>query len=71
MIEEVKAQQRVDFELIPDGVLLKQDRIYVPRDVEVKQAILEEAHSSAYAMHPRYQDVQNVKKILLVARYEK
>ena len=52
LIEEVKAQQRVDFELRPDGVLLKQDRIYVPRDEEVKQAILEEAHSSAYAMHP-------------------
>ena len=24
----------------------------MPRDEEVKQAILEEAHSSAYAMHP-------------------
>ena len=51
LIEEVKAQQRVDYELRSDGALLKHDRIYVPRNVEVKQAILEEAHSSAYAMH--------------------
>ena len=52
LVEEVKTQQRTDFELRPDGVLLKQGRIYVPKDEEVKQVILEEAHNSAYAMHP-------------------
>jgi len=52
LIEEVKAQQIMDDKLRSDGALLKHDRIYVPRNVEVKQAILEEAHSSAYAMHP-------------------
>jgi len=52
LIEKVKAQQRVDYELRSDGALLKHDRIYVPRNVEVKQVILEKAHSAAYAMHP-------------------
>ena len=52
LIEEVKAQQRVDYEFRFDGALLKHCRIYVPKNVEVKQVILEEAHSSAYAMHP-------------------
>ena len=32
LVEEVKTQQRTDFELRPDGVLLKQGRIYVPKD---------------------------------------
>jgi len=52
LIEKVKAQQRVDYELRSDGALLKHDRIYVPRNVEVKLAILKEALSSTYAMHP-------------------
>ena len=72
LIEEVKAQQRVDYELRSDGALLKHGRIYVPKNMEVKQAILEEAHSLAYAMHPgntkMYRDVT---EFLLVARYEK
>ena len=72
LIKEVKAQQRVDYELRSDGALLKHGRIYVPKNMKVKQAILEEAHSLAYAMHPgntkMYRDVT---EFLLVARYEK
>ena len=52
LLEEVKVQQRVDFKLRSDGALLKHGKIYVPKDTNVKHAILEEAHSSAYAMHP-------------------
>ncbi|XP_038895988.1 uncharacterized protein LOC120084165 [Benincasa hispida] len=33
-------------------VLEKEGRMYVPNKLRLKQAILEEAHSSAYAMHP-------------------
>ena len=50
--EEMKAQQRADFELRSDGALLKHGRVYVPKDTEVKQAILDEAHSSTNVMHP-------------------
>lgn len=35
-----------------DGALLKHDRVCVPRDDVLKNAILEEAHNSAYALHP-------------------
>ena len=48
----MKAKQRVDFELRPDGTLVKNCRLYVPKFTEVRQAILEEARSSTYAMHP-------------------
>ncbi|XP_070669065.1 uncharacterized protein [Malus domestica] len=37
-----------------DGALLKGNRLFVPKDNEVvKKEILDEAHTSAYAMHPR------------------
>ncbi|KAA0063169.1 DNA/RNA polymerases superfamily protein [Cucumis melo var. makuwa] len=42
----------VEFELRTDGAIVKQGRLCVPNISELKNAILEEAHSSAYAMHP-------------------
>ncbi|TYJ96346.1 ty3-gypsy retrotransposon protein [Cucumis melo var. makuwa] len=42
----------VDFELRTDGAIVKQGRLCVPNISELKNAILEETHSSAYAMHP-------------------
>lgn len=41
-----------EFELRADGAIVKQGRLCVPSISELKNAILEEAHSSAYAMHP-------------------
>ena len=35
-----------------DGMLMQGNRMYVPNDAELKRAILDEAHISAYAMHP-------------------
>ncbi|CAH9054132.1 unnamed protein product [Cuscuta epithymum] len=35
-----------------DGLLLFKDRVCIPKNEELQRAILEEAHSSAYAMHP-------------------
>ncbi|MCO6516618.1 MAG: hypothetical protein J6586_09040, partial [Snodgrassella sp.] len=35
-----------------DGMLMQGNRMYVPNDAELKRAILDEAHVSAYAMHP-------------------
>ena len=45
-----------------DGVLYYKDRVCVPNDSELKKAILEEAHSGSFAMHPgstkMYQDLK-------------
>ena len=35
-----------------DVVLYYKDRVCVPNDSELKKAILEEAHSGSFAMHP-------------------
>ncbi|KAA0066441.1 putative Retrotransposon protein [Cucumis melo var. makuwa] len=43
---------KVEFELRTDGAIVKQGRLCVLNISELKNAILEEAHSSAYAMHP-------------------
>lgn len=51
LLEEVKAQRKMDYELRFDGALLKHGRVCVPDDPSIKQTILVEAYSSAYAMH--------------------
>ena len=35
-----------------DGMLMQESRMYVPNNAELKKEILDEAHVSAYAMHP-------------------
>ncbi|CAN6712584.1 unnamed protein product [Malus baccata var. baccata] len=35
-----------------NGMLMQESRMYVPNNMELKKAILDEAHISAYAMHP-------------------
>ncbi|KAA0032756.1 putative Gag-pol protein [Cucumis melo var. makuwa] len=49
--EKSKKGLEVEFELRTDGAIVKQGRLCVPNISELKNAILEEAHSSAYAMH--------------------
>ncbi|KAA3470922.1 reverse transcriptase [Gossypium australe] len=41
-----------DYSLNSDGVLCFRERVCMPKDVELRQMILQEAHSSPYAMHP-------------------
>ena len=41
-----------EFSLGADGTLLYRNRLCVPSDPDLKHEILEEAHCSAYAMHP-------------------
>ena len=36
-----------------DGMLMQDKRMYVPNIVELKKEIFDEAHISAYAMHPK------------------
>ncbi|KAA0032554.1 DNA/RNA polymerases superfamily protein [Cucumis melo var. makuwa] len=42
----------VEFELRTDGAIVKHGRLCVPNISELKNAILEEVHNSAYTMHP-------------------
>ncbi|KAL4010649.1 hypothetical protein IC575_030152 [Cucumis melo] len=49
--EKSKKGLEVEFELRTDGAIVKQRRLCVSNISELKNAILEEAHSSAYAMH--------------------
>ena len=35
-----------------DGMLMQENRMYVPSNAELKRELLDEAHISAYAMHP-------------------
>ncbi|XP_052882292.1 uncharacterized protein LOC128290612 [Gossypium arboreum] len=41
-----------DFGLYSDGVLCFRGRAYVPNDSDLRHSILQETHSSPYAMHP-------------------
>ena len=50
---KIKAGQQSNFTLRGDGTLVLGQRLSVPDVIELKKEIMEEAHSSAYAMHPR------------------
>ena len=50
--QEVESGQQGDFSVRDDGTLRMRQRLCVPNVTELKKEILDEAHSSAYAMHP-------------------
>ena len=50
--EEIEKGKKVEFQIRNDGMIVKRQRICVPEYGELKKYIMEEAHSSAYAMHP-------------------
>ncbi|CAL9020258.1 unnamed protein product, partial [Prunus brigantina] len=49
---DVENGDRTDYSVRNDGALMVGTRLYVPNDQTLKREILEEAHSSAFAMHP-------------------
>ncbi|KAI5342920.1 hypothetical protein L3X38_010796 [Prunus dulcis] len=49
---EVESGDRTDCLVRNDGALMVGTRLYVPNDEALKKEILEEAHNSAFAMHP-------------------
>jgi hypothetical protein len=73
-IEAVKANY---FRKDDQGIIWFNDRIVVPKDAEVRQQILDEAHLSQYSIHPRstkmYQDLKQhywwTKMKIEIARY--
>ncbi|KAI5337770.1 hypothetical protein L3X38_017041 [Prunus dulcis] len=49
---QVENGDRTDCSVRNDGALMVGTRLYVPNDKALKREILEEAHGSAFAMHP-------------------
>ena len=49
---EVESGQQGNLSLREDGTVVMGQRLCVPDVGEVRREIMEEAHSSAYAMHP-------------------
>ena len=49
---KIEAGQQSNFTLRGNGTLVLGQRLCVPDVIELKKEIMEEAHSSAYAMHP-------------------
>lgn len=62
--QRIKAGKASDFQIDAQGALRFRDRLCETRDSNLKQQILEEAHSSLYTMHPgstkMYQDIKKV-----------
>ena len=48
---EIEGGRKPKFQIRDDGVIVRESRMCVPEIAELKREILEEAHSSAYAMH--------------------
>ena len=51
LAKEVRLNQGTKYSLRGDSALMKYDRLCVPIDQGIKDQILEEAYSSAYAIH--------------------
>ena len=49
---EIEGGRKPEFQIRDDGVIIRGSRMCVPEIGELKREIMEEAHSSAYAMHP-------------------
>jgi hypothetical protein len=75
--EKMEADKAKCFRKEDQGVIWFKDRIVVPKDTEVRQQILDEAHLSRYSIHPRntkmYQDLKQhywwTKMKIEIARY--
>ena len=50
--EEIEKGKKAEFQIRDNGMIVKGQRMCVPEYGELKREIMEEAHSSAYAMHP-------------------
>ena len=49
--EEIERGKKAEFQIRDDDMIVKGQRMCVPEYGELKRDIMEEAHSSAYAMH--------------------
>ncbi|WRX21059.1 Reverse transcriptase domain - like 10 [Theobroma cacao] len=51
-VQKLQDRETSEFRLSDDRTLMLRDRICVPKDDQLRRAILEEAHSFAYTLHP-------------------
>ena len=62
IINQIGNGKETEFIVNENGVLYYKDRVCVPDDDELRKAILEEAHSGSFAIHPgstkMYQDLK-------------
>ena len=49
---EIEGGRKPEFQIRDDGVIVRGSLMCVPKIDEIKKEIMEEAHSSAYVMHP-------------------
>ncbi|WVZ89774.1 hypothetical protein U9M48_036138 [Paspalum notatum var. saurae] len=58
----INVKKKACFKLDEEGVLWFKDRLVVPKDMELRKKILDEAHTSMFTMHPggnkMYQDLK-------------
>ena len=52
IVKQIGDGKETEFKVKEDGSLYYKDRVCVPKDCELKKAILEEAHSGSFAIHP-------------------
>jgi hypothetical protein len=52
LVERSRLSETSGFLVSPDGVLRLHGRVCVPRDQELRQRILQEAHATPYSIHP-------------------
>ena len=52
IVSQIGNGKEIEFTVNEDGVLYYKDRVCVPDDNDLRKAILEEAHSGSFAIHP-------------------
>ena len=52
LTNEIEKGKKAEFQITDDDMIVKEQRMCVPEYGELKRDIMEEAHSSAYAMYP-------------------
>ena len=62
IMKQVRDGKETEFKVKENGILHYKDRVCVPNDNGLRKAILEEAHSGSFAIHPdstkMYQDLK-------------
>ena len=62
IVSQIGNDIEIEFTVNEDGVLYYKVRVCVPNDNDLRKAILEEAHSGSFAIHPgstkMYQDLK-------------
>ena len=62
VVKHIEGGNETEFKVKGDRSLYYKDRVCVPNDCELKKAILDEAHSGSFAIHPgstkMYQDLK-------------